>query len=94
MIRLAYFLLTILYFIYMRDTLRKLIDYYDERCTTFSDYSILLKHLPKKINTKASIYSLLSQYDVVQVVLIGSFDHIEKIKHKIHEIDLLKQQAM
>lgn len=27
--RLAYFLMTILYFIYMRDTLRKLIGYYD-----------------------------------------------------------------
>ncbi len=34
--------------LYIRDKIRKTNEYYDERSTTLSDYSVTLKHLPRK----------------------------------------------
>jgi hypothetical protein len=64
-------MITILFFIYMRDALVKLIGYFDERSTTYSDFSFILKKLPQKFNIKADLYKMLDNYQVSRMVLIG-----------------------
>lgn len=63
----------------MRDALTKLIGYYDERATTFSDYSLLIKNLPKKTNVREDIGKMLGEFQVCKIAIIGSFEHIEKM---------------
>jgi hypothetical protein len=54
-LRFSSFLIHLMALMYMRDTIRKTNDYYDERTTSLSDYSILMSNLPKKINTEKKI---------------------------------------
>lgn len=64
----------------MRDSLRKLIQYYDERSTTYSDYSLLFKHLPSKTGMKEDLRALLTGFKVKEINVIGAFDHIQKME--------------
>jgi len=41
--------------LYMRDTIKKTNDYYDERTTSLSDYSIIINNLPHSIGIGAKI---------------------------------------
>lgn len=50
--------------------------YYDERSTTYSDYSFIIKNLPQKTKVKSSINKLLSNYRVVDIIVVGAFDDI------------------
>ncbi len=61
-LRVVGLLITIAFFIYMRDSLSKLIGYYDERNTTFSDYSVIMKYVPNKENIKESLKKGLQNY--------------------------------
>jgi hypothetical protein len=63
----------------MRDTLIKLIGYYDERTATYSDYSFILKVLPRKDHIKYDLAQLFKNFNVRKMIVIGSFDHVEKI---------------
>jgi hypothetical protein len=60
----------------MRDSLVKLVGYYDERATTYSDYSFSLKRLPKRPRLKEDIHKMLGDYEICKIMLIGTFDHI------------------
>lgn len=64
----------------MRDSLRKLIHYYDERSTTYSDYTLLMKHLPSKSGIKEDLRVLLTGFKVTEITVIGAFDHIQKME--------------
>lgn len=64
----------------MRDSLRKLIHYYDERSTTYSDYTLLFKHLPSKTGIKEDLRILLTGFKVREINVIGAFDHIQKME--------------
>ena len=52
--RISTWILQLIYLIYARNNLRKTAHYYDERTTSLSDYSILIKNLrpQKKIREK------------------------------------------
>ena len=45
-LRIVSFFFHLLYLLYMRNRLRKLSAYYDERNTSLSDYSIMMKNIP------------------------------------------------
>jgi hypothetical protein len=46
--RIVCFIAHILALIYIRDAIRKTYEYYDEKTTSLSDYSIIIKNLPMK----------------------------------------------
>jgi hypothetical protein len=46
---------------YLRDVIRKTNEYYDERTTSLSDYSILLCNLPKKEGMKNRLREFLDE---------------------------------
>jgi hypothetical protein len=46
--RVASFFIHMAALIYIRDNIRKTIEYYDEKTTSLSDYSIIIKNLPLK----------------------------------------------
>jgi hypothetical protein len=45
-LRLSSFLIHLMALLYMRDTIKKTNDYYDERTTSLSDYSVMINGLP------------------------------------------------
>jgi hypothetical protein len=47
--------------IYIRDMLRKTNDYYDERTTSLSDYSVIISYLPKQLGLEGKIKSFLKK---------------------------------
>lgn len=47
-LRITSFIIQMLFLIYMRDHICKLDAYYDERDIMLSDYSIMLKKIPKQ----------------------------------------------
>ena len=54
-IRIVSFVLHFFYLLYMRDHIRKLEAYYDERNTSLSDYSVMMKNIPKIKNVKKKL---------------------------------------
>jgi hypothetical protein len=71
----------------MRDSLRKLNRYYDERNTTFSDYTFMLKELPLKDKIKEDINILFSSYQIVSITLVGTFDHIYSLEQRLEVLN-------
>jgi hypothetical protein len=47
-IRLSSFITLLFVLLYMRDSFRKIGEYYDERSTSYSDFSVLVENLPTK----------------------------------------------
>lgn len=43
------FIVLIIILLYLRDSFKKTIGYYDEQMTTYSDFSIMLQNLPNKV---------------------------------------------
>jgi hypothetical protein len=60
-LRLISFLIHLVGLVYMRDMIRKTNDYYDERTTSLSDYSVLFRNLPKKLGTEKRIREFLRE---------------------------------
>ncbi len=77
LIRFSSFMIHLLLLIYMRDKLVKLKEYFDERITSPSDYTLLMVKIPeKKIDLRSTILNLLStdfqtkKKDVVEIILV------------------------
>lgn len=60
-LRFCAFLMQMVGLAYMRDVIRKTNEYYDERTTSLSDYSILLCNLPKKDGMKNRLREFLDE---------------------------------
>jgi hypothetical protein len=46
---------------YMRDVIRKTNEYYDEKTTSLSDYSILICNLPKREGMKKRLVQFINE---------------------------------
>ena len=80
--------------IYMRDMIRKTNDYYDERTTSLSDYSVLLRNLPNEIGTDKRIREFMrtgmrkdgegeekvNEFKVEELVLLNDLEEFYKLK--------------
>ena len=60
-LRFCAFLMQMVALAYMRDVIRKTNEYYDERTTSLSDYSVLLCNLPKKEGMKNRLRQFLDE---------------------------------
>ena len=54
-LRVASFVIQLLFLIYMRDKIIKLNSYYDERSASLSNYSLIMKNMPKKHGIQATL---------------------------------------
>ncbi len=61
-LRIASFVIHMLALIYIRDNIRKTIEYYDEKTTSLSDYSFLIKNLPKKNGIQGDIRRFVNEH--------------------------------
>lgn len=61
-LRIASFVIHMLALIYIRDNIRKTIEYYDEKTTSLSDYSFLIKNLPKKKGIQGDIRRFVNEH--------------------------------
>jgi hypothetical protein len=55
-LRIISFIMHLGFLIYMRDKIMKLEAYYDERSTTLTDYSIIIKNIPKQKKLQAKLH--------------------------------------
>ena len=63
--------------LYIRDLITKTRNYYDERTTSLSDYSLILHNLPKRKGTRKNLIKFLSQkFDQVptQVTFLPEYE--------------------
>lgn len=82
-----------LFLIYMRDHITKLELYYDERNTSLSDYSIMLKNIPKQIGIQKTLKEFFMkafpiEHEIKQITLLPEYpeiDHLLADRHKIIE---------
>lgn len=45
----------------MRDMIKKTNDYYDERTCSLSDYSVMIKNIPKQIGTERIVRNFMQK---------------------------------
>ena len=57
--RLSSFFMQLFTLVYIRDLVIKTRNYYDERTTSLSDYSIIVENLPQKSGNKGKILTFL-----------------------------------
>ena len=92
-LRVASFVIHFVFLVYMRDNLIKLEAYYDERTTSLSDYTVLLKYLPKTKGVQKKIKNFFMQemskpHDIKSMILLPEyheFDQLKKQKHLLIE---------
>lgn len=90
-IRIVSFVFTLFYLLYMRDRLRKLSAYYDERNTSLSDYSIMMKKIPKVDHIQEKVRNFFEKgfsqpHEIKQITLLPEYHEIEKLEKKKHEV--------
>lgn len=59
-LRIIGFIAHFLFLIYMRDNLMKLEAYYDERTTSHSDYTVMMKNIPKREHSRANLQNFFN----------------------------------
>lgn len=69
----------------MRDHITKLEAYYDERNTSLSDYSVILKNIPKQKNIQLKLKQFFQKafknpHQIQQLTLIPEYAEIEQLK--------------
>ena len=74
--RLSSFFMQLFTLVYIRDLFIKTRNYYDERTTSLSDYSIIVENLPQKSGNKRKILtflenSLTKEHKPTQITLIS-----------------------
>ena len=58
-LRITSFVMHLFTLIYIRDNVKKTIEYYDEKTTSLSDFSLLLKNLPLKTGIQSDIKNFI-----------------------------------
>jgi hypothetical protein len=84
-LRLSSFLIHLMGLIYMRDTIKKTNDYYDERTTSLSDYSILISNLPKQAGTDHKIREFMragveKPFKVEELVILNHLEDFYNLR--------------
>ena len=74
--RLSSFFMQLFTLVYIRDLVIKTRNYYDERTTSLSDYSIIVENLPQKSGNKGKILTFLKnslgkEHKPTQITLIS-----------------------
>ena len=77
--RITSFFLQLCTLIYLRDLIIKTRNYYDERTTSLSDYSIIVYNLPQKQGNRKKMVNFLSSgfdrsYVPTQITLISEYN--------------------
>lgn len=94
-LRVGSFLLQLCALIYIRDKLTKANAYYDERSTSLSDFSVILKDIPTVTGIQAKIRTLLStffskEYKIEELVVIGHMSEFYTLEEE--KLKLLKKK--
>ena len=59
-LRITSFVLHLAALVYIRDNIRKTVQYYDEKTTSLSDYSFIMKNLPMKEGIQQNIKNFVN----------------------------------
>ena len=60
--RITSFIIHLLALVYIRDNILKTMEYYDEKTTSLSDYSLIIRNLPLKEGIQRSIKDLINSH--------------------------------
>ena len=83
-IRLASFVIQLLFLIYMRDNISKLEAYYGERNICISNYAIVIKKMPaiKNIQEKLRNFfreEFIEKHEIKQITLLPEYWYIRRL---------------
>lgn len=84
LLRITSFIIQLLGLLYIRDTILKTLQYYEERSTLISDFAVMFIHLPQEAGIIAKIRSFLAalkgEYQVEEVVVLNSLEDFFELK--------------